>query len=579
MQSARNQSGTVLIVVIMLLLLASVLTFFTLSTGVFEQHTSGNDLKAKMVAEVAEAGLAQGAEYLRSNPTFLANNGKWTQCTATDTFPCSSISTTARKVTMYHWSGGGYDFDGSGSISGWETSMLPITGPITTAGGSFAVQYGVGAVICHVAFKVVSTDPTVCTDTATASNTSIVTLVSVAKIPSEGASSTVTQSIGSYTLLNNLPGLPPIVASGSVNLSGGIQIVANYNGGGNGNPVSVWSAQTDTVNGTGNTCNASDWYSSGGTITYDPALPNFPLCSTGNSPSDCNCASGLSVTSGNKWTTAGIDILTATDHLAGGGNAGLHVDKNPALSEFPCDLFQKVFGVQAWEDDLPAPAAPTGGDGFCETHRLTTYINPNVPTQSVTMGVDEAYLYANATYIKAGSYTFPCNTGSVPACTTLAASALVSNSASNTQGDQTVASQSGLVWCQDGSQCASGTAAAPVAVVIDTLNHTGSKTPLTGTIFGLVFARSIDNTATYVAGATTSAVQAKFNPVDGGNAEISSQAGTEIYGSVVVQGTSGQMNGHSAVVSNPDVLTTLQGAGLPPKFVSVPGGWTDNTSY
>ncbi len=582
MQSAKRQSGTVLIVVIMLLLLASVMTFFTLNVGIFEQHSSGNDLKAKMVGEVAEAGLSQGMEYLHSNPTFLSNTGKWTQCTATDTtFPCGSIPqlTTAgaqRRSTMYRWSGGGYDFDGSGSITGWELKMLPITLPITTTGGGFAVQYGVGAVLCRVAFKTASTDATTCTDNDSASNSSVVTLVSVAKIPSEGASTTVVQSVGSYNLINNLPALPPIVASGSVNIYGTLQVVTNPNAGGTGVPVSIWSPSNSSGHGTANTCYSNDFYTNG-TVDWSHAanLPTFPLCDS------CNCNPSLSSVTGNSIANHNIDIVDGVDATLNttGGNAALHVDGDQTKTEFPCDLFQKVFNVQAWEDDFLANGTTAGQDGFCETHLITTYTNPNNTTQIVAMGVDEAYLYANADYITTSSNTYRCVSGCVG---TLTADSLRTSA-------QTVAAASGLVWCQDGSFCAAGTADAPVLVVVD-----GGTTP-SGNVYGLIFLRSTDDRTTYPTSPVIAAsspfpaytawpvphedAASRLSAATGGNATFNMHANGTVYGSIVLQGSSGHINGTSAVVYNQDLLTNLQNSGSFVKFGGVPGGWNDTTSY
>ena len=573
MQSAKRQSGSVLIVVIMLLLLASVMTFFTLNVGVFEQHTSGNDLKAKMVGEVAEAGLSQGAEYVNSNPSILKNTGKWTQCSATDTtFPCGSIpqltaAGAQRRSTMYRWSGGGYDFDGVGGIVGWETRMLPITGPITTTAG-FAVQYGVGAVLCRVAFKTLASDPTTCTDSDSASNTSIVTLVSVAKIPNEGASSTASTSVGFYNIFNNLPALPPIVASGSVNIYGTLQVVTNPNAAGTGVPVSIWSPSNSSGHGTANTCYSNDFYTNG-TVDWSHAatLPTFPLCDS------CSCNPSLSSVKGNAIANHNIDIVDGVDATLNttGGNAALHLDGNQALTEFPCDLFQKVFNVQAWEDDFLANGTTAGQDGFCETHLITTYTNPNNTAQVVAMGVDEAYLYANADYITTSANTYKCVTGCVG---TLTANTLRTAA-------QAVAKVSGLVWCQDGSFCAAGTADAPVLVVVD-----GGATP-SGNVYGLIFLRSTDTTSTYpttpVAGPwpqKNTTVASRLSAATGGNATFSMHANGTVYGSIVLQGSSGHINGTSAVVYNQDILTALQN-GCPTcnKPGGVPGGWTDSTSY
>ena len=550
MQSARNQSGTVLIVVIMLLLLASVLTFFTLNVSVFEQRTSGNDLKAKTVQEMADAGLSQGAEFMRQHSTYLTDTSKWTACTAGDTsFPCGSVpsSPSTRRPSMYYWSGGGYDFDGNGTISGWETKMLPIasTNVVATAGNGFAVQYGVGAVLCRVAYKATVTAPTTCTDSASASPTSVVTLVSVAKMGTEGARATVTQSIGSYSIVGNLAGQPPILASGSVDLTGTLQVVTNPNSAGTGVPVSIWTRKDTNKTGTPNTCYYNEFLrnssgSANGTIYADTGSPNFPLCD------NCNCAGSDSLsydTSGNKQTK-GIDILDGT---GGGANSAV------GATEFPCDLFQQIFGVQAWQD--------ADGDGFCEKKLLTTYKNPNTGV-SVTMGVDEAYLFTNAQTI-------------IPSAATTAAN-LATAAQLAQPGSYPSSAYSGMVWCQTGCTIGSntqmGTATNPVLLVID-----GSAS-IRGTVFGLVFLRSLDaagNTLTPAGGYTMSA--SVIN--NGGNAQLSMNAGATVYGSVVIQGIVNKVNGTSAVVYNKDVLTNLVNNPNFTPFGGVSGSWTDSTSY
>jgi Tfp pilus assembly protein PilX len=84
----------VLVVAIILLLLAGLLTLFALKVGVFEQRSTGNDLRSKLVGEVAEAGLAQGFEYLyRQHKAMLKDPTLWERCAADDdSFPCGAIT-------------------------------------------------------------------------------------------------------------------------------------------------------------------------------------------------------------------------------------------------------------------------------------------------------------------------------------------------------------------------------------------------------------------------------------------------------------------------------------------------------
>jgi Tfp pilus assembly protein PilX len=541
-----RQSGSVLIVVIFLLLLTSVLSLFALRVGVFEQTTSGNDLKTKIVSEVAEAGLSQGAEYMHQHASFVTNTSKWTQCLASDTtFPCGSIPS-ARRATMLRWSGGGYDFDGSGTISGWETKMLPIatSNALTTAGGNWPVQYGVGAVLCRVAYKAASTSATVCTDNASASPTSVITLVSVASLPTEGARSVLSQSEGVYSLFNNLPSAPPILAAGSVDLTGTMQIATNPNAAGSGVPVSVWTRKDTNKTGTPNTCYYNEFLhntsgSANGTVYLDPGSPNFPLCD------NCGCASNNSLSYDNSGNvqTKGIDILDGT---GGGANSAV-----PA-SEFPCDLFQHVFGISAWSD--------SNGDNFCETKIMASFTNPNtnVPT---TMGADEAYLFTNSTTIIPSAATTAAN---------LATAAQLAQPASYPS-----AAWSGLIWCQTGCNIGSnqqlGTATSPVLLVVD-----GPFTSQ-GKVFGLIFVRTKAGGGTLTPAAGY--VMTNTEVTNGGNGSLNMNAGAITYGAIVVQGVVTKVNGSSAVAYNGDVLANLQTEPPLLRFGGLSGSWTDSSAY
>lgn len=569
MQSAKRQSGTVLIVVIMLLLLASVLTFFTLNVGVFEQQTSGNDLKAKVVSEMADAGLSQGAEYLHQNYSVLTDNSGtyWRHCLANETtFPCGSVPA-ARRASMYVWKYLGHDFDSSGSTSGWENRMLPIkaANTISSAGNGFGVQYGVGAVLCRVAYKTLPSDPTVCANqgATNASPTSIVTLVSVAYIPGEGAHSTVTQSIGTYNLLNNIVGSPPILASGNVDVTGGLQIVTNPNAGGTGVPVSVWTRKAVNKTGTSNTCYYNEFLHSNsggtnGTVYNDTsgpggtnASPNFPLCDN----CSCNGADSLSYTSSGNSAQNGIDILQNSglngNYSAALQNGYANYDVKP--SEFPCDLFQQVFGVQAWKDN--------DGDSFCETKLMSDYKDGSGVDHG-NIGVDEDFLFTNATTI-----VHP----------TVATSWFTSSSQIDS-GSYPSSAYSGLIWCQSncgvGANQQLGTAAGPVILVTD---DSGSSGKIQGKVFGLIFARTKAGSATVTPAAGYTMTSGEITA--GGNANIAMNSGAIVYGAVVVQGTVQKANGSAAVVYNPDVLGNILKNPANNKFGSLQGSWTDRVSY
>lgn len=554
MNHASAQKGSVLFVVIMLLLLASVLTVFALNVGIFEQRTSGNDFRAKMVNEVADAGLTHGMEYLRQHHADIQATGKWELCLGTDTtFPCGTVPQTVivkskdalgnfveqtvnRRSTMYRWNSVGYDFNGDGSISGWETHMLPVSSGnvLSSTGANFTVNYGISALKCQVAFKAAPNDPTLCTtDPAQASSINLLTVVSVARMPNEGARATLTQTVGSYDLINNPPGKPPVVASGGVDVTGGLQIVTNPNGAGPGVPVTVWTRKDVTKTGTPNTCYFDEFIRYGQKAatpaTVDPTT-GIVLCDT------CQCPSGhtLSYDNSGNAQDEGIDILDkdAAAHV------GANYDVKP--EEFPCDLFEFVFGVKSWVDNT----SPT--DYFCETKLMTLYKNPNTGA-SVSMGKDEAYLYENAGKV-------------IPSAATTAANLLKTGQAYS--GTFPQASDSGLIWCQTGCDVGSnkvlGSPSKPVLLVVD------GAAKIQGTVYGMIFLRSTGTT---------------LNPTTGGDATLDMNAGAVVYGSVIVQGQVDKANGSAAIVYNADILTNLGKNSIPPVFGGVPGGWSDRSNY
>ena len=160
-----RQSGAVLLVAVLLLLLAGVMTVFAMNVGLFEQRSTGNDLRAKAVNEVAEAGLAQGFEYLmRQHPEMLEDAGLWQKCTATDiSFPCGAISAapidtdgdgtadTARRATMYRLHATSHTIPGLDNALANYMLELEDTSKIDTAANGASVSYGVAPVVCFMA--------------------------------------------------------------------------------------------------------------------------------------------------------------------------------------------------------------------------------------------------------------------------------------------------------------------------------------------------------------------------------------------------------------------------------------------
>jgi hypothetical protein len=569
--------GSALLVAVVFLLLAGIMTLFALNVGAFESRSTGNDLRAKMVNEVAEAGLARGFEYLmRQHSAMLRDESLWRRCGAAEVaYPCGAVSAApydhdfdaatapiTRRETMWRLVDSGHvnaDFDAA-----MVPAMLPLTDPITGvgAGAAFPVSYGVAPVVCFVAKRKtgeLNTAPIRCeTNIGEASNRRIATFVSVARMPGEAARTTMTQTVGLFSLVDTPAAKPPVIASGSVDITGGLQIVTNPNSGGHGVPVSVWTRKDVEKTGTPNTCYADEFFRFGAKNNAPPTLIGTVNKTIQCDTCSCDGDKSLSYDKSGNLQTEGIDILDVEGDSATPrtGQSGVNYNvRSDALSyptcEFPPDLFGHVFGTQAWLD--------ADHDCFAEVKVMGTFTNPNNGAQ-ITMGADEAFLFSNA------------QTVINPTAATLALNALTSEQTAVTAYPS--ASLSGLVWCQSncdvGSNTVVGSVDNPVVLVID------GSARIQGKVFGLVYIRSTaGGTLTPATGYTMTTAEVAA----GGNAVLDMNAGATVYGAMVVQGKVDKANGTAAIIYDKVVLDAIGNNPNNDRFATLPGAWNDTLSY
>ena len=614
------QRGTTLIVVLVLILLATVMALFAVNVNKSEQRASGNDVRARLMRESAEAALTQGMAYMQSlktteknpfDPNSYPKNGTWVQCNGGDTtFPCGTVpqndgSTDCaagtlpclRRANMFYFQGASndmtLDLNGDGQVDAIEQRMLPMKGrmtELTTVGNGFGVQYGAAALLCVLKIPAVgaANPPVECaTNAAEASGTIAMTVVAVGSIPTEAGHITLTQSEGAYLRINNPIGAPPIVASGSADLTGGFQVVTNPNSAGTGVPISIWSRGPVSKTGTSNTCYYNEFINSGegnGQATADLEPPVNYSGAPPVTPADqimrcdqCQCpgTGSLSFSKSGNQGQLGIDILQCNSVPYNCTGTQLNDPTNPNSnyelkpSEFPCDLFQYVFGAKAHKD--------TDNDYFCETQITTTAKLADGANH--TIGVDEAYLYDAADKI-------------IPK--DAAHAAFIKGTKLATCTDLNKASASGFWWDQTGQCTLTGTACLQVGT-----GGKGNNTSCVGsilfplllvgdehisiqnaTVFGFMFVR-----ATGTGPSTTDPIAGLGNgtlvPASGGdgNSNYSMNAKSTLYGALVVQGTVTKVNGSAAVIYNDKVLKNLLNNALPPAYGSIPGGWSDRFSY
>lgn len=537
----HRQQGSVLALAIILLVLATVMALLALNVGSFEQRASGNDLKAKLVQQVADAALTQGAEAVLADTDMLSlATGDWERCAADDTsFPCGAVPA-ARRNTMYRYIGGATDVIAPTGLDDMDRRMLPLDRRVaqvnassSTATDGFNVQYGVGAVLCRVAPAPRGTPPTCSINAGDAISINALSLVAVASIPGEGARATAVKSFATTTTFPLGANTPPILASGTTVLRGGMQVVTSPNGAGPGVPVSIWSRVGVDGNGTPDTCYQDEFFRSSTPTMYPPGAPaeeQIMRCD------DCDCGLGALTSTQGNTCVGGMDIVT-TDAECG--------PNRPLLpEEFPCDIFAHVFGVQAWSDG--------NNDYFCETKVLVD----DPAGGSTQIGADDAYLAEKADWIiTETTSTFGTRFAGDPR--------VISCSQANLTG------KSGLIWVRTG-QCGDGltigTPANPVLFVHDAPTTDGAQPAFQNlALFGLVFARSTG--------------PGPLNASTGGTAQMRFNAGTAIYGALMAQGVVTKANGHAVVVYDSKVLGNLIQDLSDPDVYGMPGSWTDTKRY
>jgi len=570
------QRGSALLVAVVFLLLAGIMTLFALNVGLFESRSTGNDVRAKLVNEVAEAGLSRGFEYLmRQQAAMMEDIDLWRPCEADEVeYPCGAVSAApydhdadpgtaavTRRETMWRLRASGHtdaNFDDD-----MVPAMLDLPNPIASVGG-FQVAYGVAPVVCYAARRKVgelSTAPIRCAlDVNEASNRRIATFVSVARIQDEAARTTLTQTVGRFALVDDPVGKPPVIAAGSVDVTGGLQIVTNPNSGGPGVPVSVWTRKDVEKTGTPNTCYADEFFRFGAKNSSPPQLYEVEiepgkifstvLCDT----CQCNGDKSLSYDKSGVVQAEGVDILDVEGNSSVNGSGINYNVRSDALSypncEFPPDLFAHVFGTQTWLDN--------DHDCFGETKVMAQFTNPNTGLE-VTMGADEAFLYS---YAK--SIVNPTTAGSP-----------LLSSEQQWGGGYPSSGLSGLVWCQSncdvGSETQVGTPEQPVVLIID------GSAQIQGTVYGLVFLRMTagGDTLTPVAGYTMTSGEV----ASGGGATLDMNAGAVVYGALVIQGQVNKANGTAAVIHDANVLKAIGDNPDGNRYATLPGAWNDTFSY
>lgn len=527
-QRSSRQRGSALTIAILILLLLTIAVFVAMPAMLGEQRASGNDMRAKIAQHVADAGLSHGREIMRIKGAEWIPSGKqpvgagWTRCLATNTqFPCGAIKAGIRANHYYRGT----------SLPATLTFPAPGKMYASSSVGAFNGTYEVGVVMCRM--KADNTCTTVDADTT---GTSLFTVVSRGAVDGENATATVTETIGTFRILEAPSEIPPFVASGAVQGVGNATIVGNPNGGGFGIPLTLWSYNDfDSNNGSWQSCQLGEYLRTApASVVMQGAKKDVPICAV----NECSCPAGsILSTKGQE----GIDVLDRLDSPT---------TENPADPQhvtvpketggdyyFPPDLFHYAFGFNAREDSLAGSAGDQDEAVFNDGDYDETLIDANgneVPDV-------EEFLAANATQIIA-------NTSQ---CATL-------NAASK-----------GLVWAKVTCPLSTviGSVDHPVALVID-----GDIDLRNGLeLFGILYARATaENSEVCIPVGASKVAGCPFFEPGGGKARV--------FGSIVIEGGA-KPNGNIDLIYLPQIIFNLNTSEENNRFAGLPGSWTDRVSY
>jgi Tfp pilus assembly protein PilX len=581
-QVPRSQRGVATLVTTLVILF--ILTLIVLSSSnvaLFEQKTATNENRQRLADQAAEYALRLGGEFMKANIVNLASaetNGwlaagtsKWALCanvsSMSDTHPCKSEPNPARRNQLYFYCTANCTNTNSTSIN---VPFNVVTGAgVTQIGGTaaFPVQSTVNALLCRLDTTNIDAgdedgDGNVteilpscrATPDPKSANRIAITLVANSRLTGEGAVGSVKETWANFDTFSTAAAVP-LVASGTVDITGNVTIVTAPNGAGQGVPASIWTPVDADVDCTsvaanlpGGSCASVSSCQLGEFLQDTPEANLKTVCPFTNNACGCDSPSAGGTPTPEEVFANNPDMLSGKvsganpkccenmDILDRDGNRGKTPNGNAkditfypgaGIDDFNAQnddsLFEWIFNVSNESNTTRPAAGSTACDpvGACVTGNTLTNCSP------VANCAKNALL--DASILNANSVT----------CDQLIALG---------------AAASGLYYVNDYAthgQCSLpdqvGSPTSSAIVVVDqeaTINNTK--------FFGLLFVRS-----------------------DAKNAELHFTGNADIYGALVVEGTA---TGHGNVnIVYLDTSTSTTGKKLPEgtRLGRVSGSWLD----
>lgn len=296
-----------------LVVIATLITLGAAKVASNDQRSSANEVRAQEAAALGDSGLGRGLVYLRQNLRQIRSTaaGGWMNSGAVKWAVCSSSTTTPPC--------------GDGSANVFDNTWTAYANVPNTQISSETYQ---GSYATHFVARAATAG-------AATPSSGVFNVVSEGQSADGQGKALIRQSLVFAPVLAHRPDAP-LIAAGSIGLSGTISIVANPNGGGTGVPLSAWSKLDITETGSMQTCQISEYLSTNSTTTTqtDSVGNTLTLCPA----CECPNAADQQLTYRN---VEGIDVLDVD------GNNGA----NPDSPYFPPDLFEYTFGVSesSWQ--------------------------------------------------------------------------------------------------------------------------------------------------------------------------------------------------------------------------------------
>ena len=598
----RRQRGIgTLLIAIVLLGIVTVLTLFSLSVGVYEQHTSTNESRYKLAHEAAQAGLDQGLEYIKAmsasvtTATGLAGgtvgwlptaatktDGKWQYCGAgvsgnsggwspCDTIEPGNTNSAIRAAYMYYTAGAANTpkalsmSDDSGNLMFVDATGTASAQTLTTM-GKFPVDYEVKALLCLLTATNTCQTKSWATssgnwpqpgqsykDPATGLGLFAITLVSQSRlvaatttVDTENAQAVLKATTASFRVITAPPDVP-LVASSSVTGLGNAEIVTNPNGGGTGIPLSIWSQgciHVTASDGCGSsnasfaTCQPGEFFMTGG--------PNTGVCSPKAPSTGAACQYQNSTTckgGGSGCSCSGIAQLA--------GNGG---------SPYGLGALSGHYGTNtvAGPDLLGGP----GTAGILPPTQFFPLSPLNIPpglgTSPPYDNTPFEYMFSTRVADKNSVILASTSNPSVDAATDW----LNKTFGAPMSGCGTLnANSKGFLWTTKGATCdlpngQVGTPSNPVTLVVQGDLTFGAGT----TFFGIVFVRS-------PAGIGGSVVTA-------GSYNVKATGSPQLYGAMIIEGTP-TITGSPQLIYDANTLRNVVNAPPNTRMGILPGSWSD----